>query len=183
MKLGNLRAHELQKTHQEITKQLEKRRSTAPTTSQASPSSTQPGSEGFRWRTVTVEDSEDEDFWQHRPSLPAEPPIEDVFPAPPPLSSAMRDALSGNVHFTAGPDDFMSTRDSNTITLEEVLSGAGLFDAFTTPGPDVSATEGPDWEPHEPAALDDDDQVQAGKLHHIYMDSGIDLDFHCWVSV
>lgn len=141
MKLGNLRAHEKQKTHTanaERVCRLEAEQLNSHT----------PRSAKRRYQTTVEDVPEDtdifgsQDFQGHSQSWFEPLSLNSGAGSPPVFGSdgetsrnsdhlanlpeGMREALSGAVNFSAG-DDFATDSDCR-ITLEDVLSGAGLFD-------------------------------------------------------
>ncbi|KAI0363005.1 hypothetical protein BV20DRAFT_984071 [Pilatotrama ljubarskyi] len=158
MKLGNLRAHEGSKPHQEVVA----RRIQYPAERgdiQAQQTNL-PIQHTAPWLPgVTVEDCEDDfnnfnDFWYHRPQETLADADVNHIPHTSHsgrtgastdgkhLSAAMRDALTG--------DDFIDST-AATVTLEDVLSGAGLFEAVSSASTD--------WLEEEPLA---------GSVHGLY---------------
>lgn len=163
-KLGNLRAHEKQKTHKDNV-QLAQRRALP---------GTQNGASGSRRYQTYVEDCPDDPLpdqsipWFSAPIFDDSGFTSETSPSAP-INSAtgfaarqqhaphaqrlpldMEDALSGAVDFSSA--EMPSFHGTSDITLEDVLSGAGLLDAVMDfedderlPPPSMMADSG--WDP------------------------------------
>ncbi|KAI0689246.1 hypothetical protein C8T65DRAFT_731047 [Cerioporus squamosus] len=142
MKLGNLRAHEAQKGHQENVARelvLEEEHRVAQSRVHNATQSESPGpcsASDFSgaYRQATVEDCTEEDdaafsWYESRPWREHAQSTFDAQDRESDISADLRAALDGRVEFTTG--EGFAIPGLSEVTLEDVLGGAGLFEVIS----------------------------------------------------